>query len=78
MTTSQQQTSPSGEDELTYSLADFLANHSVMPGSEKARKMTAEEAIAHNMINAAMKGDTKAAAYIQNIQTRAKLMKGKK
>ena len=41
MTTSQQQTSPSGEDELTYSLADFLANHSVMPGSEKARKMTA-------------------------------------
>ena len=38
-------------------------------------EMTAEEAIAHNMINAAMKGDTKAAAYIQNIQMRAKIMK---
>ena len=40
-------------------------------------EMTAEEAIAHNMINAAMKGDTKAAAYIQNIQMRAKIMKKK-
>jgi len=41
MTTSHEQTSPSGEDELTYSLADFLASHSVMPGGEEARRMTA-------------------------------------
>ena len=41
MTTSHEQTSPSGEDELTYSLADFLASLSVTPGDAEARKMTA-------------------------------------
>ena len=40
-------------------------------------ELTAEEAIARNMVNAAMKGDVKAAQYIQNIQMRAKLMKKK-
>ena len=40
-------------------------------------ELTAEEAIAHNMINAAMKGDVKAATYIQNLQMRAKIMKKK-
>ena len=40
-------------------------------------ELTAEEAIAHNMINAAMKGDVKAATYIQNLQARAKIMKKK-
>ena len=37
--------------------------------------MTKQEAIATNILNQAMKGDVKAATYIQNIQTRAKLMK---
>ena len=40
-------------------------------------EMTADEAIAHRMINAAMGGDVKAAQYIQNIQMRAKIMKKK-
>ena len=35
--------------------------------------LTAEEAIAHNMINAAMKGDVKAAVYIQNVQMRKQM-----
>ena len=35
--------------------------------------MTKQEAIATNLINLAMKGDTKAAQYIQNIQLRAKI-----
>lgn len=41
MKTSPQQTSPSGEDESTFSLEDFRVSHSVMPGSEAARRMTA-------------------------------------
>jgi hypothetical protein len=39
--------------------------------------MTKQEAIATNLINMAMKGDVKAANYIQNIQMRAKIMKKK-
>ena len=39
--------------------------------------MTKQEAIATNLINLAMKGDTKAAQYIQNIQMRAQLQKKK-
>jgi hypothetical protein len=39
--------------------------------------MTKQEAIATNLINLAMKGDTKAAQYIQNIQMRAKVMNKK-
>ena len=39
--------------------------------------MTKQEAIATNLINLAMKGDVKAAQYIQNIQMRAKIMKKK-
>ena len=39
--------------------------------------MTKQEAIATNLINLAMKGDTKAAQYIQNIQMRAQLQKTK-
>jgi hypothetical protein len=35
--------------------------------------MTKQEAIATNILNLAMKGDVKAAQYIQNIQDRAKL-----
>lgn len=41
MKTSQQQTSQSGADEWTCSLAAFRASLSVMPGDEEARKMTA-------------------------------------
>ena len=37
--------------------------------------MTKQEAIATNILNLAMKGDVKAAQYIQNIQMRAKIMK---
>ena len=37
--------------------------------------MTKQEAIATNLINLAMKGDTKAAQYIQNIQLRAQMKK---
>ena len=39
--------------------------------------MTKQEAIATNILNQAMKGDTRAAQYIQNIQMRAKIMKKK-
>ena len=39
--------------------------------------MTKQEAIATNILNLAMKGDVKAAQYVQNIQMRAKLMKKK-
>ena len=37
--------------------------------------MTKQEAIATNILNQAMQGDTRAAQYIQNIQMRAKIMK---
>lgn len=40
--------------------------------------MTKQEAIATNILNQAMKGDIKAAQYIQNIQTRAQFTKNKK
>ena len=39
--------------------------------------MTKQEAIAVNLINNAMKGDVKAAQYIQNIQLRAQMKKKK-
>ena len=41
-------------------------------------ELTAEEAIAHNLINNAMKGDVRAAQYIQNIQMWNQLTKKKK
>ena len=41
-------------------------------------ELKAEEAIAHNLINNAMKGDVRAAQYIQNIQMRNQLTKKKK
>ena len=37
--------------------------------------MTKQEAIATNILNLAMKGDVKAATYIQNLQARARIMK---
>ena len=39
--------------------------------------MTKQEAIATNILNQAMKGDTRAAQYIQNLQARARIMKKK-
>ena len=39
--------------------------------------MTKQEAIATNLINLAMKGDVKAAQYIQNIQLMAQMKKKK-
>ena len=39
--------------------------------------MTKQEVIATNILNQAMKGDTRAAQYIQNIQMRAKIMRKK-
>ena len=44
---------------------------------EDGTPMTKQEAIATNILNQAMKGDVKAAQYIQNIQMRAKIMKKK-
>ena len=48
-----------------------LKDGTMMDGSP----MTKQEAIATNILNLAMKGDVKAAQYIQNIQMRAKIMK---
>ena len=39
--------------------------------------MTKQQAIATNILNQAMKGDLKAASYIQNLQQREKLKKRK-
>ena len=44
---------------------------------EDGTPMTKQEAIATNILNQAMKGDVKAASYIQNLQMRAKIMKKK-
>ena len=53
----------------------ILKDGNTLKDPHDGHELTAEEAIAHNMINAAMKGDVKAAQYIQNIQMRAKIMK---
>jgi hypothetical protein len=42
---------------------------------EDGSVMTKQEAIATNILNQAMKGDVKAAQYIQNIQMRAQITK---
>ena len=55
----------------------ILNDGSTLRDTHDGHELTAEEAIAHNMINAAMKGDVKAATYIQNLQARAKIMKKK-
>lgn len=51
-----------------------LKNGSIVTKADGS-PMTKQEAIATNILNLAMKGDVKAAQYIQNIQMRAKLMK---
>ena len=55
----------------------ILKDGSTLRDPHDGHELTAEEAIAHNMINATMKGDVKAATYIQNLQARAKIMKKK-
>ena len=55
----------------------ILKDGNTLKDPHDGHELTAEEAIAHNMINAAMKGDVKAATYIQNLQARAKIMKKK-
>ena len=55
----------------------ILKDGNTLRDPHDGHELTAEEAIAHNMINAAMKGDVKAATYIQNLQARAKIMKKK-
>jgi hypothetical protein len=55
----------------------ILKDGSTLRDPHDGHEMTAEEAIAHRMINAAMGGDVKAAQYIQNIQIRAKIMNKK-
>jgi hypothetical protein len=42
---------------------------------EDGTPITKQEAIATNILNQAMKGDVKAAQYIQNIQMRAQITK---
>lgn len=55
----------------------ILKGGNTLKDPHDGHELTAEEAIAYNMINAAMKGDVKAATYIQNLQARAKIMKKK-
>ena len=55
----------------------ILKDGNTLKDPHDGHELTAEEAIAHKMINAAMKGDVKAATYIQNLQARAKIMKKK-
>ena len=55
----------------------ILKDGNTLKDPHDGHELTAEEAIAHNMINAAMTGDVKAATYIQNLQARAKIMKKK-
>ena len=55
----------------------ILKDGKTLKDPHDGHELTAEEAIAHNMINAAMKGDVKAATYIQNLQARARIMKKK-
>ena len=63
-------------------LLSQLATPVILKDGTKMKKpdgtpMTKQEAIATNILNQAMKGDTRAAQYIQNIQMRAKIMKKK-
>ena len=66
------------EDYLLSQLEEqvVLKDGSTLKGQD-GHVMTKQEAIATNILNLAMKGDVKAAQYIQNIQMRAKIMKKK-
>ena len=64
------------EDYLLSQLEEqvVLKDGSTLKGQD-GHVMTKQEAIAVNLINNAMKGDVKAAQYIQNIQLRAQMKK---
>lgn len=55
-----------------------LLKDGTMATKQDGTPLTKQEAIATNILNLAMKGDIKAAQYIQGIQLRANLMKRKK
>lgn len=55
-----------------------LLKDGTMATKQDGTPLTKQEAIATNILNQAMKGDIKAAQYIQGIQLRANLMKKKK
>ena len=55
-----------------------LLKDGTMATKQDGTPLTKQEAIATNILNLAMKGDIKAAQYIQGIQLRANLMKKKK
>ena len=60
-----------------YLLSQLVLKDGTMMTKPDGSPMTKQEAIATNILNLAMKGDVKAAQYIQNIQMRAKIMKKK-
>ena len=66
------------EDYLLSQLEEqvVLKDGSTLKGQD-GHVMTKQEAIAVNLINNAMKGDVRAAQYIQNIQLRAQMKKKK-
>ena len=70
--------------ELPQTMEDYLLSQLQEPVITKdgcvatapdGHKLTKQEAIAINLLNQAMKGDIKAAQYIQSIQVRANLNK---
>ncbi len=73
--------------ELPQTMEDYLLSQLQEPVITKdgsvatapdGHKLTKQEAIAINLLNQAMKGDIKAAQYIQSIQVRANLNKKRK
>lgn len=55
----------------------LLKNGQFLTDPTDGHTLTKQEAIANNIINLAMKGDVKAAQYVQNIQMKAQLTKKK-
>lgn len=76
--TTEQPTEQTMEEYLLSQLQEpvLLKDGSIMQKPD-GTPMTKQEAIATNILNQAMKGDLKAATYIQNIQQMAKLNKNK-
>jgi hypothetical protein len=76
--TTEQPTEQTMEEYLLSQLQEpvLLKDCSIMQKPD-GTPMTKQEAIATNILNQAMKGDLKAATYIQNLQQMAKLNKNK-
>lgn len=76
--TTEQQQPQTMEDFLLAQLQEeVILKDGTQLKAQDGHVMTKQEAIATNILNMAMKGDVKAANYIQNIQMRAKIMKEK-